>query len=294
MKNNMLKELQEYHYCLKDVSGHWRKNPISYLHNWRTSGENLDTLKKILTIILDSDFVSVETKIFIASKGMSIKEINRFVNDARAIKLSKSGNILKPLSYNNTCLKLSEDDKELSKYLSSELLRSIAKNEVKDKNDTNKRLVKFKERYAENYNYRDNLALTIRQTTPQVTSYMGNEEFFDILQSLEAYLVQRRDIIQQVINSNVEFVDYFNYLLSKQAIDNDLVATDRERLLKFLKNEDYMTGYLDSNNSEEEPVRFLDSNIRELRPEDIKVTDSSDIQLDNYTALDYDMPMNKI
>lgn len=290
----MLKELQEYHYCLKDVSGHWRKNPISYLHNWRTSGENLDTLKKILTIILDSDFVSVETKIFIASKGMSIKEINRFVNDARAIKLSKSGNILKPLSYNNTCLKLSEDDKELSKYLSSELLRSIAKNEVKDKNDTNKRLVKFKERYAENYNYRDNLALTIRQTTPQVTSYMGNEEFFDILQSLEAYLVQRRDIIQQVINSNVEFVDYFNYLLSKQAIDNDLVATDRERLLKFLKNEDYMTGYLDSNNSEEEPVRFLDSNIRELRPEDIKVTDSSDIQLDNYTALDYDMPMNKI
>lgn len=294
MKNNMLKELQEYHYCLKDVSGHWRKNPISYLYNWRTSGENLDTLKKILTIILDSDFVSVETKIFIASKGMSIKEINRFVNDARAIKLSKSGNILKPLSYNNTCLKLSEDDKELSKYLSSELLRSIAKNEVKDKNDTNKRLVKFKERYAENYNYRDNLALTIRQTTPQVTSYMGNEEFFDILQSLEAYLVQRRDIIQQVINSNVEFVDYFNYLLSKQAIDNDLVATDRERLLKFLKNEDYMTGYLDSDNSEEEPVRFLDSNIRELRPEDIKVTDSSDIQLDNYTALDYDMPMNKI
>lgn len=290
----MLKELQEYHYCLKDVSGHWRKNPISYLYNWRTSGENLDTLKKILTIILDSDFVSVETKIFIASKGMSIKEINRFVNDARAIKLSKSGNILKPLSYNNTCLKLSEDDKELSKYLSSELLRSIAKNEVKDKNDTNKRLVKFKERYAENYNYRDNLALTIRQTTPQVTSYMGNEEFFDILQSLEAYLVQRRDIIQQVINSNVEFVDYFNYLLSKQAIDNDLVATDRERLLKFLKNEDYMTGYLDSDNSEEEPVRFLDSNIRELRPEDIKVTDSSDIQLDNYTALDYDMPMNKI
>lgn len=294
MKNNMLKELQEYHYCLKDVSGHWRKNPISYLYNWRTSGENLDTLKKILTIILDSDFVSVETKIFIASKGMSIKEINRFVNDARAIKLSKSGNILKPLSYNNTCLKLSEDDKELSKYLSSELLRSIAKNEVKDKNDTNNRLVKFKERYAENYNYRDNLALTIRQTTPQVTSYMGNEEFFDILQSLEAYLVQRRDIIQQVINSNVEFVDYFNYLLSKQAIDNDLVATDRERLLKFLKNEDYMTGYLDSDNSEEEPVRFLDSNIRELRPEDIKVTDSSDIQLDNYTALDYDMPMNKI
>lgn len=293
MKNNMLKELQEYHYCLKDVSGHWRKNPISYLYNWRTSGENLDTLKKILTIILDSDFVSVETKIFIASKGMSIKEINRFVNDARAIKLSKSGNILKPLSYSNTCLKLSEDDKELSKYLSSELLRSIAKNEVKDKNDTNKRLVKFKERYAENYNYRDNLALTIRQTTPQVTSYMGNEEFFDILQSLEAYLVQRRDIIQQVINSNVEFVDYFNYLLSKQAIDNDLVATDRERLLKFLKNEDYMTGYLDSDNSEE-PVRFLDSNIRELRPEDIKVTDSSDIQLDNYTALDYDMPMNKI
>lgn len=290
----MLKELQEYHYCLKDVSGHWRKNPISYLYNWRTSGENLDTLKKILTIILDSDFVSVETKIFIASKGMSIKEINRFVNDARAIKLSKSGNILKPLSYNNTCLKLSEDDKELSKYLSSELLRSIAKNEVKDKNDTNNRLVKFKERYAENYNYRDNLALTIRQTTPQVTSYMGNEEFFDILQSLEAYLVQRRDIIQQVINSNVEFVDYFNYLLSKQAIDNDLVATDRERLLKFLKNEDYMTGYLDSDNSEEEPVRFLDSNIRELRPEDIKVTDSSDIQLDNYTALDYDMPMNKI
>lgn len=279
---------------LKGCKRSLEKNPISYLYNWRTSGENLDTLKKILTIILDSDFVSVETKIFIASKGMSIKEINRFVNDARAIKLSKSGNILKPLSYNNTCLKLSEDDKELSKYLSSELLRSIAKNEVKDKNDTNKRLVKFKERYAENYNYRDNLALTIRQTTPQVTSYMGNEEFFDILQSLEAYLVQRRDIIQQVINSNVEFVDYFNYLLSKQAIDNDLVATDRERLLKFLKNEDYMTGYLDSDNSEEEPVRFLDSNIRELRPEDIKVTDSSDIQLDNYTALDYDMPMNKI
>lgn len=290
----MLKELQEYHYCLKDVSGHWRKNPISYIYNWRTSDINIDTLKKIITIILDSDFISIETKIFVASKGMSIKEVNNFVNDARSMKLSKAGSVLKPLSYNNTCQKLQKDDEELTRYLGVDLLRSIAKNEIKDEKDTNKRLVRFKERFAENYNYRDNLTLTIRQTTPQVTSYMGNEEFFEILQSLEAYLVQRRDIIQQVINSNTEFVDYFNYLLSKQAIDNDVVAVDRERLIKFLKNEDYTTGYSDTDSREDEQPKFLDTNIRVLKPEDVKVTNSSDIQLDNYTALDYDIPMNKI
>lgn len=295
MKNKLLKDLQEYHYALKDVNGHWRKNPIGYMYDKGTSEKNIDTIKKILTIILDSDYISTETKIFIASKGISIREVNSFLNDARAIKLSKNGNVLKPLSYNNTCLKIQEDNNELEKYLSIYLLRSIVCNKVIDEKNTNKRLVKFKERYGENYNYRDNLALTIRQTTPKVTSYANNEEFFDILSSLEAYLVQRRDIIQQVINSNTEFVDYFNYLLSKQAIDNDVVAKDRERLIRFLKNEDYITGYGDDQtSSEDEQEEFLDSNLRKVREQDIKVNDASEIELDNYTTWNYDMPTEKI
>lgn len=288
MKNSMLKELQEYYYSLKDVNGHWRKEYVGYICEAKTSEENICTIRKILDIILNSDYISTETKIFISSKGINIKNINEFINEARANKIGRNGKILKALSYNNTCSKLQIDNNDLESYLGNGILREIVYDRITDEKHTNSMLVKFKERYGENYNYRDNLTLNIRQLTPKVTSYVNNEEFFDILSSVEAYLIQRKEIIEQAINSNEEFVSYFNYLLSKKAIDDTIVQKDRERLLKFLKNEDYTTGYTD-NLYEEQQKNFLDTNKDEHRitPDNIDI-DGEQVKMDNYTVWNYD------
>ena len=295
MKNSILKELQEYYFSLKDVNGHWRESSISSIYEARTSKENLRTIKKILGIILDSDYISTETKIFISSKGISIKSINEFINEARANKVGRNGKVLRHVSYNNTCIKLQTDNNDLDVYLGNGLLREIAYNRITDKKHTNSMLVKFKERYGENYNYRDNLTLNIRQLPPKVNSYVNNEEFFDILGSLEAYLVQRMEIIENAINANSEFVQYFNYLLSKQAIDNDIVQKDRERLIRFLKNEDYIRGYTDDSYSEqtEEDFTNSDEDTHMIKPSNISVSEDQ-LTMDNYTVWNYDNPSDDV
>ena len=248
MNNELIKIIKRCYKSLVDDSGNSKEKADCYLIN--TSDNNIKIIKEIVGIIIRSDNVSIETKIFISNDGWSIKDTNLEINRLRENAQRLKREMVKPLSYNNTTLKISADNNKLEKIVDIRVIKDLVYNRIEDYEKIEEIINTLIIEYGDCDNSRNNLMLDIDKNILRCNSYKNNEEFFEILSSLESYLVQRKAIVEKVINNNKEFVEYFNYLLNKESIHNKEVERDRERLLKFLNNEDYMTGYESESNED--------------------------------------------
>lgn len=255
--------LQKVYASLKDDNGIWRKEPVGIISNAETSEKNVETLRLIIDIILGSDKIADEVKLFISSES-TIKEINDEIN--RRIELRSIVNKKKtsPYSYSNTCKKITDASTNFSAILGIGMIRKLIYNRVEDSDNIEKKIEKLMLSYGNSNGLRNNLAIDIDTDEIGVSAYKNNEDFFDILQTVENYLVQRKAIIQRAINNDKHFVKYFNYLLNSASLSDDSVRQDRERLLKFLNNEDYKTGYVDNEDSADIDDEDIDTIVDEL------------------------------
>lgn len=277
MNNDILKDLKKCHQSLIDDLGNWKNKADEYLVH--TIDKNVEILKSILGIVLRSDNLSTETKIFISRPLLSIKGVNEEINRLRLEAQGIKKECIRPLSYNNTVLKIGQDNTKLKGILKIEDIRDLIYNRVDDYNNIEKTIYNLINEFGNCDKSRNNLILNIDDSKIKCNSYKNNEEFFDILGSLENYLVQRKTIIENVINGNEEFVEYFNYLLNSESLNNKEVLRDRERLLKFLNNEDYITGY------ESELIEIEKDDIKEYREEVEENSDDSSV-IDDYNFED--------
>ncbi|MBO5389187.1 MAG: hypothetical protein J6A59_13870, partial [Lachnospiraceae bacterium] len=239
MKIRVLKQLQEYYYSLKDDNGNWRERPIGILAKTRTPSKNIDKLKVIINVLESSDKISEISKIFICNRKLSIRSATDIFNDFReqaSVKLDKP---LRPIGYATGVNKIQKDENDIIKCLGEDFLRNLAYDidlttlEIENKiNDLFRDFCVFDKQ-------RKNLTVYINDSIVKCNEYKGSEEFFDILSSLECYLIQQKTIVEDTINKNQKFVEYFNYLLATKDISDKDVASDRERLLMFLNNQDY-------------------------------------------------------
>lgn len=255
--------LQKVYTSLKDDNGIWRKEPVGIISNAETSEKNVETLRLILDIILGSDKIADEVKLFISSES-TIREINDEIN--RRIELRSIVNKKKtsPYSYSNTCKKITDASTNFSAILGLGMIRKLIYNRVEDSDNIDKKIEKFMLSYGNSNGLRNNLAIDIDTDEIGVSAYKNNEDFFDILQTVENYLVQRKAIIQRALNNDRHFVKYFNYLLNSASLSDDSVRQDRERLLKFLNNEDYKTGYVDEEEGSDIDDEDVDAIVDEL------------------------------
>lgn len=255
--------LQKVYTSLKDDNGIWRKEPVGIISNAETSEKNVETLRLILDIILGSDKIADEVKLFISSES-TIREINDEIN--RRIELRSIVNKKKtsPYSYSNTCKKITDASTNFSAILGLGMIRKLIYNRVEDSDNIDKKIEKFMLSYGNSNGLRNNLAIDIDTDEIGVSAYKNNEDFFDILQTVENYLVQRKAIIQRALNNDRHFVKYFNYLLNSASLSDDSVRQDRERLLKFLNNEDYKTGYIDEEEGSDIDDEDVDAIVDEL------------------------------
>lgn len=255
--------LQKVYTSLKDDNGIWRKEPVGIISNAETSEKNVETLRLILDIILGSDKIADEVKLFISSES-TIREINDEIN--RRIELRSIVNKKKtsPYSYSNTCKKITDASTNFSAILGLGMIRKLIYNRVEDNDNIDKKIEKFMLSYGNSNGLRNNLAIDIDTDEIGVSAYKNNEDFFDILQTVENYLVQRKAIIQRALNNDRHFVKYFNYLLNSASLSDDSVRQDRERLLKFLNNEDYKTGYVDEEEGNDIDDEDVDAIVDEL------------------------------
>ena len=104
MNNELIKIIKRCYTSLVDESGNSKEKADCYLVN--TSDNNIKIIKEIVGIIIRSDNVSIETKIFISNDGWSIKDTNLEINRLRENAQRLKREMVKPLSYNNTTLKI--------------------------------------------------------------------------------------------------------------------------------------------------------------------------------------------
>lgn len=273
MNNKVLMILRKCHLSLIDDNGNKKEKATDWLIS--TSENNIEYLSLIVNIILNSDKISYETKLFITNNEWSMKEINEFINKLRNETQNIKKESIRPLSYNNTVLKISEDNNKLSRLISDNLIKDIIYNRIDNEEVIKNVIDTIIVEYGDCDKSRNNLLLNIDTTMSSCNSYKNNEEFFDILSSLESYLVQRKNIIESVINNNIEFVAYFNYLLNKNSLCNKEVSKDRERLLRFLNNEDYITGYVNDEQVEESEDIIEDEALIVREDEEIEKSEES-------------------
>lgn len=299
MKKEILKEFREYYYCLRDSHGNKREKPIGLIGRAETCEEYAQMIDTILMVIMDSDDISVESKLFISNMGTNISGISRLYNDILTKKAAESGISVLPVSYDTTRLRMNKDSAILEKYFGNGLLKDLVYDQVSDWRATNMNIRKFKERYSDTESYRENLDFDIKDLKFTGNPKMDSNEFFDIMHTLEPYLLSKKRMLETGLNSNKQFVDYFNYLLSREAADDDEVQIDRERLLKFLSNQDYWTGYSEEDlaSREEQPgydIKLDESmivnstEIASVDLEDITIDRKGDLHMSKYAMMKKD------
>lgn len=238
MANKLLKALQECYYDLKNETGQWRVEPIGIINTAKTSEKNIEYIKQILDIISTTDDLSEQTKLFI-THYIKIVDINKMINDIGKKKAERSRQSYKEISYSSTAKKIAQDNEKLEHIIGMDTLKNLIYNIDLDEAKLKKLIKKLPNYFGSYDKLRSNLAINLSDKYCKSNNMANNEEFFEILDSLSPYLVQRMDIILEILNNNRAFIEYFNYLLSKEATLDDNVRTDRERLVLFLNNKDY-------------------------------------------------------
>ena len=244
MNIKILRQVQEYIFSLKDDIGNWRDKPIGIIGKANTSDKGIERIKTIINILLSSDKLSDDSKIYISTYGISISSTNKVLNDLNSRPRASKPKIV---SYNTTVARINNDENALKTCIGENFLRDIVYDAGISDKEFNNKLAKILKDYGVFEKQRSNLQLFIDDSVIDCNGYENSEDFFEILQSLEVYLVQRKHIIEDTINSDKQFIGYFNYLLSAKGMQDEKISRDRERLMKFLRNEDYITGYTNNN-----------------------------------------------
>lgn len=242
MNIKILKYLQECIYSLED-NGNIRKEPIGVIKNSNASNDNIEKIRSIINIIKNSDSISEDTKIFISNYKISLKGTNEILNNncKNGVYENKKG--IKPSSYSTTVARIGEDENNLVKTIGENVIPNLLYTNLISDKEYNRLLGKLVSKYGVYNKLRRNLGLFIDDSVSGISEYKGSEDFFDILKDLEGYLIQRKRILEDTINSDKDFISYYNYLLSSCDTHDKVVNRDRERLMKFLNNEDYISGY---------------------------------------------------
>lgn len=238
MNNIQLSNLQKCNYSLKYETGLFREFPVSFMLRADTKKKNIDIIKNILSIILTSDNISMASKIYITNFKISIRNTNEILNDLNEEASRKTGKHIKHVGYTNTLNALANDDKAIAEALGENTILDLVYNRVNYKVENDRLLNNIIKRFGNCDNKRSNLLLDFSHDVFRYNKYKGSEEFFEILEGLRPYLVQQRDKAEDTISRDIDFIGYFNYLLSSKAILDPKLNKDRERLLRFLNNED--------------------------------------------------------
>lgn len=247
MNNKLIKEIQKYYYSLKDSKGNSRKQLVGVIGNAETSVEGISRVMCIIDIIMHSDSISEETKTLISNIDISVKDINEQINERRKADTIILKRKVSEVSYATTLKHISEDNQKIAEVFGYDIIKDCVYNRLESYNELDKKINSFALQYGRCEKIRENLYINIDTSTIGKLDQMNSDDFFAIIGSLEVYLKQRIKVVENAINNNTEFIQYFNYLLSERSISDESSKADRERLLKFLNNEDYISGYENGN-----------------------------------------------
>lgn len=236
MNNKIIYELSKYYECLFNENGTRKAEAIGIIKNAGTTSDGLTRLYSLLEVMISSDVVSEDTKMLIKNNGMTVKKISEVLSTSDGENR---------VGYAASIARIRKDTERVTEIFGTTLIRDCVYNRLEDYSMFDSCLTEFVLKFGRCNKIRENLIINIDTEDIGKTSYCNNAEFFNRLDSVQAYLKARIQVIESALNMDKDFVGYFNYLLSELGATDEEVKVDRERLIKFLNNEDFMTGYIE-------------------------------------------------
>lgn len=243
-KNKILNSLREVIYSIYDENGNERVKFKGVLSDTDISEGRLDLLKNICRLVLDTDIVCEYTKIYLKNRMFKMSHVHEIVNE----NIKASNDILRKnnkdeeyfeyvpeMSLVQVQNKIQYDQGKLEKLLGSDIFVDIirhSRNNIEHYQIVVDNLIKKYKHIEDN---RDKLTLNINNNV--ISKRYDGDFIKDYGNIIYTYLDSTRKLIENQLNSNDNFVGYFNYLLSSIYDDNEKVKRDRDLLNRILKGE---------------------------------------------------------
>lgn len=238
--SNTFKMLKEVIYCIYDANGNERVNCIGIVRENDVSEVRKELLKNIIKICLESDWFSMETKLYLKNRDMTLKRVNEYINEMiisereeyvnkYGLKLGKDNKI----NYNNTVSKIMYDQKRLNAKFGGDFMANIVNQKTVDISNYELVVGKLLVDLFSKESIRDRLAIKIKDNIV-IKEYDGDfiEKYGDIL---SFYLKSTLKAVEDKLNNDKFFCGYFNYLLSGISTNDLKVIEDRNKLSNLLK-----------------------------------------------------------
>jgi hypothetical protein len=251
--------LKECNYALKKDTGKWLDigKERGMLENKEVDSYYIKKLRETIEILLNSDNISDETKLWLSDKNMNFNKVNEQLNMVPSKK---------KMSYSSTVLRVNTDEKKLVDLVGVDWLRELMYGYL-DKDSVESGLGRIISVYGKFDERRNALAFEISKDkigNPYVdeNGTLNSEDFFSYFEDISKYLKSRISIFADAINSDSDFVSYFNYLLSVKGMQDEKVTNDRLRLIAMLEGNDWNSDEIDNSESnDDEIVEYMDSDI---------------------------------
>ena len=236
--------LKEIIYAMYDSSMNLRVHFVGVLAKKEIDQRRIDLLKDIIDLVLNTDLTSEYTKIYLRDKNMTTSgvadKVNETIIQTGEFIEKKSDGIIYKCKQNSVTpqiinSRLMYEQRKLDAEFGKNVIARIAFMKTSDISEYEIRVKRLLEKYKTGANIRDNLDLKI-ESDKYCETYSGDfiKEYGELLYT---YLKLTKSSVEKMLNSNKEFVGYFNYLLSGVNTDNEKVLADREFLCRLLSGE---------------------------------------------------------
>lgn len=268
--------LKQVIYSMYDNNGNLRVKFVGSLADIELSEGRVDLLKNITDLVLNTNIISEETKIYLKDRNIKVSQVNEIINERRKEKKEaiekKLGNSInydeyKEVSVNSTQSKITYDRQRLEKMLGSDILTNIIYQRAYNIEEYQIKVGKLLEKYKNITSLREELVLNLKEDCYN-KEYNGDFKQ-DSIKLLKPYIKSEIKQVEKEINNNLDFVGYFNYLLSGVTCSTEKDKENRAFLRALLKGEEI-------NTPEEAETKIEEGSLPEDGSEQENISDSTD------------------
>lgn len=268
--------LKQVIYSMYDSNGNLRVKFVGSLADIELSEGRVDLLKNITDLVLNTNIISEETKIYLKDRNIKVSQVNEIINERRKEKKEaiekKLGNSInydeyKEVSVNSTQSKITYDRQRLEKMLGSDILTNIIHQRAYNIEEYQIKVGKLLEKYKNITSLREELVLNLKEDCYN-KEYNGDFKQ-DSIKLLKPYIKSEIKQVEKEINNNLDFVGYFNYLLSGVTCSTEKDKENRAFLRALLKGEEI-------NTPEEAETKIEEGSLPEDGSEQENISDSTD------------------
>lgn len=265
MANSWFKSLKEIIYCLYDSNGKLRVLPIGMVEKRQLTAPRIQLLKDVTELILNTDITSDVTKTYLRDRNITISQVNEMENERiqrtnesllKVAGSSKGVELKKPVTLNSTLSRIEYEKRKLEAALGREIFTDILVRPKSSIENYQLNVARLLSKYKNEGDLRSKLVVELK--AEHYSSKFDGDFIGKYHRDLEILLKSRIEAAKERLESDEEFIGYFNYLLCPIATSDEKVMADRKKLIELLNGEVASNVGSDDNKIEEYDIKNKD------------------------------------